>query len=105
MKNELEYRRANYPGSEFTLSSLANELKRLGYKLDRSMDCKHTARWLTGDRAGESYPCISTWVKEIDTGKSAFSTEARRDANFEALQTLRKEGAFVAMKNGYILEI
>ena len=102
---ELEYRRKYGWGVEFTLSSLSSELKRLGYRLDRSMDCKAISTWRTGERAGKSFPCISTGIKEIDTGKSAFHFEARRDKNFEALQAMRYEGTFVAMRNGYILEL
>jgi hypothetical protein len=103
--NELEYRRKEQIGIEFTLTGLKHELKRLGYRLDRSMDSRSTARWLTGERSGESYPCITTGIKESDTGKSAFHFEARRDKNFESLQKLRIVGAYVPMNKGYLLEI
>lgn len=105
INEELEYRRTHKWGVEFTLNRLSDELKRLGYRLDRSMDCKATSTWRTGERAGKSFPCISTGIKEIDTRKSAFHFKARRDKNFETLQAMRYQGAFVAMRNGDILEL
>lgn len=106
MQTELEYRRKNNQGIEFTSPlALDKELRKIGYRLDRKMDCRSTARWMTGDRAGESYPACSTGIKEVDTGLSAFNVDARRDANFDKLQELRITGAWVAMHNGYILEI
>lgn len=105
INEDLEYRRMHRWGTEFTLSNLEAELKKLGYCLDRSMDCKATSTWRTGERAGKSFSCISTGIKEIDTGKSAFHFEARRDKNFDALQAMRYQGAFVAMRKGHILEL
>ena len=87
------------------IMELENDLKHIGYKLDRKMDCRGTARWLTGPGEGTSYPCVTTGIKEIDTGKSAFHVEARRDKNFETLQKMRYDGAYVDLKNGYRLEI
>jgi len=106
LQEEIEYRRKNQLGFEFnTISQLNNELKKIGYQLDRLKDCQSIARWLTGERAGKSYPCITTGIKEIDTGKSAFHYQARRDKNFEKLQKFRIIGAYVVIKGKYILEI
>ena len=85
-----------------TVAGMEREFLALGYRLDRSMDCRHTARWLTGDRAGQTHPCISTGVKEADTGISAFHVNARRDDNFRAMQQLRQE--VYAIVRGAVLE-
>lgn len=63
----------------------------LGYKIDRSLDCRFHTFHLSGDRKGLKYPCITTRVKEADTGLSAFHVDARRDSNFQAMQLLRNK--------------
>lgn len=55
------------------------------------------------ERAGESYPCCTTGIDEIDTGLSFANCDARRDTNFRALQELRASGELFAVTNdGYI---
>ena len=88
-----------------TLTAIKRQLRDLGYALDRSLDCRGMARIMTGPRAGQSYPSVSTGIKEADTGLSAFNVEARRDANFMALQKLRFEIGLYAILNGAILEL
>lgn len=75
----------------------------LGYTVDRSLDCRSVARYLTGPMAGECYLSCTTSVKEADTGLSAFNYTARRDANFRKMQTLRREIA--ALSHGALLEV
>ena len=84
-----------------TLSEIDLELASIGYKLDRSMDCRHIARTLSGFSAGNSYPAITGCPIEADTGLSASHSEARRDANFCSLQQIRLGGMF-AIVNGTI---
>lgn len=72
-----------------TLDDIERRLRGIGYALDRRLDCRSTARIMTGSRAGKTYPCLSTGIKETDTGRCACHTEARRDANFRTLQQLR----------------
>ena len=84
---------------------MVETLRAMGYCMDRTMDCASVATWRTGPGAGESYPCISTGLREIDTGLSAFNVDARRDANFAALQALRFSGELFAIVRGSILEI
>ena len=103
MQNEIIFRRASGM-PEFTLAELMGKLRGLGYKLDRSMDCKGNSTYQTGIRAGKSYPCTTLYILESDTGLSAFNVNARRDEKFKALQELRFNGAFVVGKNT-ILEI
>jgi hypothetical protein len=75
----------------------------LGYTLDRSMDFRAPARFMTGPYAGKAYMCCSAYPRETDTALSAWNIAARRDANFQALQQLR--GAICAISRGALLEI
>ena len=86
-----------------SVKELARLVSDLGYRLDRSMDCRADSRYLDGPLAGMSYPCCTTGLLEADTGRSAFHYQARRDANFRALQELR--GTVASMSRGAILEI
>lgn len=61
----------------------------IGYKFKRSNDCVSRARWMIGERAGESYPCRTLYPVQIDNGISAFNIDARRDDNFRKLQEYR----------------
>ncbi|MDE2104556.1 MAG: hypothetical protein KGL39_45395 [Patescibacteria group bacterium] len=89
---------------QLTLRQLTDEVEALGYKLDRTMDARGQAKILTGDHAGETYPCLTTGIKEADTGLSAFNVNARRDANFTALQQLRRSDDFAVVR-GFILDL
>lgn len=83
-----------------TVEQFAKRFEALGYKLDRTMDCRAPARYL---ETGRSYPCCTTGLKEADTGMSAFHYQARRDNNFKAMQALR--GKIFAVSLGAILEV
>lgn len=86
-----------------TVKEFSARFAALGYKLDRSMDCRSNARFMTGEYAGEVYPCVTTDIREIDTGMSAFHYQARRDENFKAMQKLR--GEICAITRGALLEV
>ena len=88
---------------QITVQQLELELAEIGYRLDRSMDCRSVARWMTGRRAGSSYPACSLYPRQIDDGKSAWNIEARRDQRFKALQALREK--VFAVSRGAICEI
>jgi hypothetical protein len=98
---ELAYRKeqgqAPVSVAEFTARFAA-----LGYQVDRSMDCRALARYMTGERAGTAYPCCSTGMREADTKLSAYNRDARRDERFQAMQKLR--GEIFAVSRGHILE-
>ena len=47
-----------------SVEQYAARFAELGYTLDRSMDCRASARYL---ESGRSYPCCSTGLKETDT--------------------------------------
>lgn len=87
-----------------TIREMGARFAALGYRLDRSLDCRSLSQWMTGPRAGTSHPVCSTGLKEADTGLSAFNVNARRDDNFRAMQELRSE-VFAVTRDGYILEV
>lgn len=86
-----------------SVATLAAKYAALGYTLDRSMDARSMARYVTGPHAGLSYPCVTTGLRESDTGRSAWHVDARRDDNFKAMQRLR--GEVVAISRGALLEV
>jgi len=88
-----------------TLRQVIGVLADLGYKLDRTLDCKSDNRYLTGEDAGKSYPAINAYVVECDSGLSFADVAARRDENFRRLQELRKSDELYAVIRGRILEI
>lgn len=104
IQSELAARAANgYRPS--TVKAMTQTLRSIGYRLDRSMDCKHQSRYMTGPRAGSSYPAISTGIREIDSGKSFAHFDARRDENFKKLQDMRLNESLYAVVAGRILDI
>jgi hypothetical protein len=81
-----------------SVASMGAAFRALGYALDRRMDCRGIAR--VSD--GRSYPVVTTGVRHIATGLSAFNVDAPRGEAFRAMQALRQE-AF-AISRGAILE-
>lgn len=71
---------------QVSMPALDAELQALGYKRTPGSQCACVARNMT---TGNTYPCVTWGVQEIDTGMSACHYMARRDANFERLQELR----------------
>jgi len=90
---------------QVTLTQMDNELRALGYRLDRRGDCRSENRHLTGVRAGHSYPAVNMSVVQLSNGLSAFHVDARRDAAFDTLQSLRATEALFAVHRGRIHEI
>lgn len=88
---------------QLSVAQLDAELARLGYRRDRSTRCACIARWMSGPRAGKSWPCVTFGVVEADTGLSAFNVNARRDDQFKALQQLRQYAYSVS--RGAIIEV
>lgn len=103
LQDELKHR-AHEGDHPLPIKAIADALGAIGYVLDRSMDCRSMATWMTGPRAGTSYPCVTTGITEADTGLSAFNVDARRDANFARLQDMRSSGRYFAVSRGAILE-
>lgn len=87
---EIEFRLRN-GGRQVSIAQIGAELATLGYRLDRDGDCRSVARYMTGERAGQSYPACALRAVQKDDGKCAFHFEARRDANYKAFTGLRDE--------------
>ena len=102
LDNEIACRRSE--GIEqLNMQAFCNRYAELGYTFDRSMDCTSLAQWMSGPRAGEHYPVRSLYPIQADNGISAWNTEARRDARFQAMQKLR--GEIFAVQAGRIIEV
>lgn len=88
LEAERQYRkRLDY--RELSLAQFSAALRAIGYRFDRRMDCRAPARYLGGERAGESYLALSLYPVQCDNGMSAFHFQARRDGNYQALQAIR----------------
>jgi hypothetical protein len=85
-----------------SVAELKALVQELGYRFNMELSCKSLARYLTGERAGQSYPSNSLYPVQIDDGKSFAHVDARRDANFERLQKLRD--SHYAAHGGYIYQ-
>ena len=71
-----------------TFDELKRRIDAIGYRLARRDDCRGFGRDM---ETGDCYPCITGYPVEKDTGVSfAHYRDARRDANFKALQELRR---------------
>lgn len=89
LQDELDSRHSDPHYTRMSMQELKDRLKDLGYRLDPNSKCYGVSRWMTGPRAGKSYPECSLRPVQIDDGLAAVHYQARRDANFEALQALR----------------
>ena len=98
LKAEIEYR-LSIGCRLVSVREMERQFRALGYALDRHLDCRSIARYLDG---GRSYPSCTTGVRDVDTGRSAFHVDARRDNNFRVMQQLRLE--IFAVSRGHILE-
>lgn len=104
LQAEVEFRKSQ-GHEQITLDAVKRRVAELGYRLDRSSDCRGSARYMSGERAGVSYPCLTTGIVEADTGMSFAHVDARRDENFDRLQKLRFSGEEFAVVGGYILDL
>ena len=102
LQNEVAFR-LSAGDNHVTLAELTRLYADLGYWFDDAMACTCNVKYLTGDRAGESYPCKTLYPIEIDTGLSAWNVEARRDLNFNAMQSLRD--THFATSSRFIIEV
>lgn len=98
-------RRIKAGGRRVTLQEFDEELRAIGYRLDRSMDAEGLNRYMEGELAGVSYPAVNMYVVQVSDGMSAFHVDARRDANFERLQHMRFHQTIFAVNRGRIYGI
>lgn len=87
-----------------TVKQFAAEFAALGYRLNRKMDCRGIARYISGDRKDTSYPVCTPGLTELATGLSAFHFQGGRGKNFQRMQKLRNE-IFAVTAKGDILEV
>jgi hypothetical protein len=87
------------------LKTMDGELRAIGYRLDRRMDCRSVNRHMSGARAGESYHAVNLYVVQVSDGVSAFHVDSRRDANFDRLQQMRLNQEIFAVQGDRIYGI
>ena len=104
LQDELKYR-ASIGQTPVTLATIEAALMELGYQLDRMLDCRSLARWMSGPRAGKSYPALTTGITEVSTGLSFANITAGRGEDFQRLQALRFSGEIFAVLRSCIMEI
>ena len=97
LQDEID-RRVRDGQTRCTIHTLEKRYIALGYRFDRSCDCRSNARYMSGPYAGESYPCLALYPVQVDNDMSAFNVDARRDTNFTAMQTLRNTHFAVCAK-------
>lgn len=71
---------------QMSMAEYRAALAQLGYEIDPDSRCACIAKNMT---TGNTYPNVNWTPREIDTKRSAFHFESRRDANFKSLQELR----------------
>lgn len=106
MNNSVEHEaayRAAQGQRQLTLTQYMQEYAAIGYTFDRSCDTQGIARYMSGERAGASYPCLTLYPVQTDDKVSAWNVNARRDANYEAFKVLRN--SIFAVSRGRIVEV
>jgi len=101
IQDEIAYR-LSVGQRRVSLEVFEDTIRQYGYRFDRRMDCKGPSRYMTGDRAGKSYPALSLKPVQIDDGLAWCNVEARRDSNFDALKASRE--TMFSLVNGRIAE-
>jgi hypothetical protein len=86
-----------------SVKEFERRLLAVGYKLNRALDCFCNARIMTGERAGESYPVITTCATHIESGLGFANADAPRDHRYEAFKEVRN--STFSVTRGAILEI
>lgn len=82
---------------EITLKQFEAEIRRIGYRFDRRMDCRGVSRYMTGPRSGKSHPYLALKPVQVSDGISWCSVYARRDDDFKRLKVLR-ESVYAVVK-------
>lgn len=100
--NEVTYRLAQ-GWRQVPFEQFKAEYAAIGYTFDRSCDTQGIARYMSGERAGASYPCLTLYPVQTDDKVSAWNVNARRDANYEAFKVLRN--SIFAVSRGRIVEV
>lgn len=102
LENEIAYR-LSQGYRQVSFEQFKAEYAAIGYTFDRTSDVRSIARYMTGERAGQSYPYLGLYPIQIDNRLSAWNVDARRDENYQAFRALRN--SLFSVVNGRIVEI
>ena len=100
--NEVAYR-LSQGWRQVSFEQFKAEYAAVGYTFDRTSDVRSIARYMTGERAGQSYPYLGLYPVQADDRVSVWNVDARRDTNYEAFRALRN--SLFAVVQGRIVEI
>ena len=100
--NEVAYRLAQ-GYRQVSFAQFKAEYAAIGYTFDRTSDVRSIAKYMTGERAGQSYPYLGLYPVQADDRISVWNVDARRDTNYEAFRALRN--SLFAVVQGRIVEI
>ena len=100
--NEVTYR-LSQGWRQVPFEQFKAEYAAIGYTFDRSCDTQGMARYVSGERAGLSYPCLTLYPVQADDKVSVWNVDARRDAKYEAFRALRN--SVFAVSRGRIVEV
>mgnify|MGYP000022277459 FL=1 len=102
LENEVAYRLAQ-GYRQVSFEQFKAEYAAIGYTFDRTSDVRSIARYMTGERAGHSYPYLGLYPIQIDNRLSAWNVDARRDSNWVQFKALRN--TLFAVTQGRIVEL
>lgn len=104
LQAEIDHRLIN-GGKLVPFKEMASMLKELGYRISTKDGCHSRNRYMTGPRAGCSYPAFNLYITEASSGLGAFNVDARRDANYERLQEIRFNQSIFSVLRGVMYEL
>lgn len=99
--DEIEYRKSIGQVS-ISLNKFEAEIRLIGYRFDRGMDCCGLSRYMTGPRTGKSYQALGLKPVQLNDGIAWCSVNARRDDDFTKLKAIREN--YFSVVNGRIAE-
>lgn len=102
LENEIAYRLAQ-GDRQVSFEQFKAEYAAIGYTFDRTCDVRSITRYMTGERAGQSYPYLGLYPIQTDNRLSAWHVDARRDDNYQAFKVLRN--SLFAVIQGRIVEV
>ena len=102
LENEVAYR-LSQGYRQVSFEQFKAEYAALGYTFDRKDDVRSIGRYMTGERAGQSYPYLGLYPIQADDKVSAWNVNARRDTNYESFRALRN--SLFTVVQGRIVEI
>lgn len=77
--------------TQVSLKELDERLRTIGYRLDRKSRRAGIFRYVSGPYEGRTFPKLEYGVIQLSDGQSASHAEARRDANYDLMQSMRDE--------------